>query len=80
MENAAINAGNSEKSILMKLGINGTLKLNIINTADNAPNKPVIVIVLTLIFFSFLFVISSISSYYFFEISQEIKAETVKSS
>lgn len=34
--NAAISAGSSEKSILIKLGINGTLKLRNIRTVETA--------------------------------------------
>ena len=57
--NAAIRAGSYEKSILIKLGISGTLKLIIINTADNAPNKPVSVMVLTFMLLFFLFILIS---------------------
>ena len=41
MLNAAINAGISEKSNLMKDGIKGTLKLSIISTVAAALNTPV---------------------------------------
>ena len=44
--NAAINAGNSEKSNLRNDGIKGTLKLSIIKTVDAAPSIPVTVIFL----------------------------------
>ena len=44
MLKAAINAGISERSILIKAGIKGTLKLIIISTADMADSIPVAVI------------------------------------
>ena len=41
---AAIRAGSSEKSMEIKLGIRGTLKLNSISTAEIAPKRAVMVI------------------------------------
>ena len=45
MEKAAIRAGNSEKSSLMKLGISGTLKLKNMRTVDTAESMPVMAMV-----------------------------------
>ena len=44
MAKAAISAGSSERSILMKDGISGTLKLKNISTEDSAAMSAVITI------------------------------------